>query len=272
MALSPARPVTERAPRNPEPGPGLRRIAVAMAPVLALYVCYTLVRWAAAKRGPVVGPRHAADLLQFEGWLDIDIELRLQRFALPHAWAIRAANWYYVAGFLPVLVSCAVLCAWRNADAFRRWRHVFAISLLLALIGYAAFPLSPPRLLPAGSGFVDTLLRYGPHYYGDSDGESLFNARGALPSLVNLYAAMPSMHVAWSFLAGALFGSAWRSKRWAVILGTIHASCMTVAVILTANHYVLDVLAGLLVLGIAAAVTSTTWPVLGLKPRREAKT
>jgi hypothetical protein len=270
MVLSQARPATERASRNPEPGPGLPRIAISMAPVLALYVCYTLVRWAAAKRGPVVGPRHAADLLRLERWLDIDFELRLQRIALPHAWVIKAANWYYVAGFLPVLVSCAVLCAWRNAGAFNWWRHVFTISLLLALIGYATFPLSPPRLLPVAEGFVDTLQVYGPHYYGNSHGESLFNAHGALPSLVNLYAAMPSMHVAWSFVAGVLFGLAWRSKRWAAVLAVVHSSCMAAAVVLTANHYVLDVLAGLLALGIAVMLTRSSLPIIGRKPRPEA--
>ena len=111
-----------------------------------------------------VHQNHAGDILRLERWLHIDIELRFQRFALPHAWLIRAANWYYVAGFLPVLVSCAVLCAWRNAGAFNILRRVFALSLSLALVGYASFPLAPPRLLPSSAGFVDTLLRYGPHY------------------------------------------------------------------------------------------------------------
>jgi hypothetical protein len=269
MALSQARSVVERAPRNPEPGPELPRIAISMAPVLALYVCYTLVRWAVADRGPVIGLRHAHELLHFEDRIDIDIELRLQRFALPHAWLIKAANWYYVAGFLPVLVSCAVLCAWRNAGAFHWWRQVFTISLLLALIGYATFPLTPPRMLPEGSGFVDTLLLYGPHYYGNASGSSIFNGHGSLPSLVNLYAAMPSMHVAWSFVAGALFGLAWRSKRLAAVLAALHAFGMATAVTLTANHYVLDIVVGLLVLTIAIAATRSSLPIVGRAPSRE---
>jgi hypothetical protein len=242
-----------------------------MAPVLGLYVLYTLVRFAVSKRGAVVGARHAAELLRLEGWLDIDFELRLQRFALPHSWLITAANWYYAAGFLPVLVACAILCAWRNPVAFRWWRHVFTISLLLALVGYAAFPLTPPRMLADKLGFVDTLLQYGPHYYGNESGSSIFNGGGSLPSLVNLYAAMPSMHVAWSFIAGALFGAAWRSRRLAIGLGVMHAFFMATAVVLTANHYVLDVLAGLLVLGIAIGLTKSSLPLVGLKQREEAR-
>lgn len=270
MAVSPTRSVPERVPRQPNQRPGLRRIATSLAPVLGLYVLYTLVRWAVAERGAVVGARHAAELLRFEDWLDIDIELRLQRVALPHEWLITAANWYYAAGFLPVLIACAVLCAWRNPPAFRWWRRVFTISLLMALVGYAAFPLTPPRLLSDKLGFVDTLLQYGPHYYGNESGASVFNGGGSLPSLVNLYAAMPSMHVAWSFIAGALFGAAWRMRRLAVGLGALHAFFMATAVVLTANHYVLDVLAGLLVLGVSIGLTKSSMPLVGLKRNKGA--
>ena len=271
MAVSPARSGMDRVPRQPNDGSGLRRVATSMAPVLALYLLYTLVRWAVAERGAVVGARHARELLRLEDWLDIDVELRLQRFALPHEWLITAANWYYAAGFLPVLIGCAILCAWRNPKTFQWWRHVFIISLLIALIGYAVFPLAPPRLLADRFGFVDTLLEYGPHYYGNESGSSIFNGGGSLPSLVNLYAAMPSMHVAWSFIAGALFGTAWRMRRLAVGFGALHAFFMAAAVVLTANHYVLDVLAGALVLGIAIGLTKSRLPVVGLNRQREAQ-
>lgn len=268
MALPHTRSFVERAHRKPKPNPGWPGIVASIAPVLLLYACYTLVRWAVADRGPTLGLRHARAVLRFEDRIDIDVELRLQRFALPHEWLVKAANWYYVAGFLPVLVSCALLCAWRNPDAFHWWRHVFAISLLLALIGYATFPLTPPRLLPADAGFVDTLLRYGPRYYGDTSGASIFNGQGSLPSMVNLYAAMPSMHVAWSFVAGALFGSAWRSKRLAAVLAVLHGTGMAAAVTLTANHYVLDIVAGLAALGAAVIVTRSSWPVVGIASKR----
>jgi membrane-associated phospholipid phosphatase len=82
---------------------------------------------------------------------------------------------------------------------------------------------------------------------------------------------MPSMHVAWSFVAGVLFGLAWRSKRWAAILAVVHSSCMAAAVVLTANHYVLDVLAGLLVLGISIGLTKSSVPMIGWKRRGEAR-
>jgi hypothetical protein len=46
---------------------------------------------------------------------------------------------------------------------------------------------------------------------------------------------------------------------------------MATAVVLTANHYVLDVLAGLLVLGIAIGLTKSSLPLVGLRQREEAR-
>src|SRR5215217_7528408 len=169
----------------------------------------------------------------------------------------RAANWYYVAGFLPVLVLAAALAAWRAPAAFASLRRVFSVSLVLALVGFAVFPVAPPRLLGADRGFVDTLLAYGPRYYGDAHGSGVFNAGGRLPSLVNVYAAMPSMHVAWSAVAGALLAVA-IGRRWARALAVLHPAAMAFAVVVTGNHYVLDVLGGLLVLGLAITFVLAT--------------
>jgi PAP2 superfamily len=225
-----------------------RRVAAELAPLLALYVVYTLVRWLVADRGPIVGGRHAPALLDFERRLGLDWERAIQGALLDHGWLLKAANAYYVYGFFPILVGCAALGAWKAPSAFQWWRGVFSISLAIALIGFAVYPLAPPRLLPASYGFVDTLLLYGPRYYGDATGSSLFNLYGSIPSVVNVYAAMPSMHVAWSAVAGALFVAAMRRRWWAVALAIAHPTLMAFVVVATANHYVLDVVCGLAVL------------------------
>jgi membrane-associated phospholipid phosphatase len=231
------------------------RIGTALSPVLVLYALYTLVRWALTDRGPALGPRHADRLLSWETALGLDWERPIQAFGLRHDWLVRAANWYYVAGFLPVLILAAALAAWRAPAAFASLRRVFSLSLILALVGFAVFPLAPPRLLPSHHGFVDTLLTYGPRYYGDAHGSGVFNAGGRLPSLVNTYAAMPSMHVAWSAVAGALLAVAIR-RRWAWSLAVIHPAAMAFAVVVTGNHYVLDVIGGLVVLALAIVFVS----------------
>jgi membrane-associated phospholipid phosphatase len=66
--------------------------------------------------------------------------------------------------------------------------------------------------------------------------------------MVNIYAAMPSMHMAWSIIAGALLISAFKGRWWAWALGVVHPVLMGIAVIVTANHFLLDVVVGVLAL------------------------
>jgi membrane-associated phospholipid phosphatase len=246
--------------------PNSRRIIASLWPVAVLYVIYTAVRWLVADRGPKVGGEHARWLLEIEQKLGLDWELRVQQATVHHEWLVQAANNYYVYGFLPVLVFCTILGAWRAPAAFAWWRTVFAISLMLALVGFAVFPLTPPRLLPSSYGYVDTLLLYGPHYYGDASGSSLFNAYGSIPSVVNVYAAMPSMHIAWSIIAGALLIAVARGRWLAWVIAVLHPTLMTIAVILTGNHYVLDVVFGIIALLISIGL-ARFW--LQVKARRQ---
>ncbi len=223
----------------------------AMAPVLGLYALYLFVRYLVRDRGPAQGMANAYEVLRIERFLRIDWESWIQSAQLPHRWLLVAANWYYVAGFLPVVIGIACLTAMRNHPAFLWWRARFAVTLLIAMIGFASFPLAPPRMLPE---MVDTLTTYGPHYYGNDHGSSLFNAYGRMPSLVNVYAAMPSMHVAWSIIAGAMLIAAFNRARWAVVIGVLHPVLMSWAVITTANHYLLDVVIGVATLVLAIGV------------------
>jgi len=223
----------------------LRQLITGMAPMIVLYLMYTVVRFLVKDRGPVEGIHNAYDILDLERRLGLDWEGWLQSVLLPHAWIVKAANWYYVAGFLPVILVSASIAALIDYENFVWWRERFAVTLMLALIGFAIYPLAPPRMLP---GMVDTLMVYGPQYYGDSRGASMFNAYGRLPSMVNIYAAMPSMHMAWSIIAGALLISAFKGRWWAWTLGVVHPALMGIAVIVTANHFLLDVVVGVLAL------------------------
>ena len=228
-----------------------RRLCSGIGPLLLLYVFYTVIRFLVADRGPNLGLTNAIQVIDLERRLGIYWEKGVQTASLPHDWIVQIANWYYVLGFLPMLVGGAVLAAWRAPSALFHWRGIFALSLLMAIVGYTLFPLTPPRLLPNDWGFVDTLTTYGPRYYGDHSGESLFNGYGRLPSMVNVYAAMPSMHVAWSVIASALIAAAFPRRTWALTVAMLHPILMAIAVVVTANHYLLDVAAGLFVLSLS---------------------
>lgn len=223
----------------------------ALGPLLILYLLYTMVRWAVTDRGEDVGDRNARYLLRFESWLGIDFEHSVQRWALRHTDVVWFLNHYYVFAFFPVLIVAAVWGYRAAPAAFHTARRVFAVSLAMALVIFALMPLAPPRLLP-GHGYVDTLMRYGPRYYGDSSGASLFNAYGSIPSMVNEYAAMPSMHIGWSIIAGWLLYVASGRRWWVAALAATHVLLMETVVVATGNHYVIDGAVGMAVVALSA--------------------
>jgi membrane-associated phospholipid phosphatase len=65
------------------------------------------------------------------------------------------------------------------------------------------------------------------------------------PAFTNQYAAVPSLHVGWDLLAGIAIATTAR-RRWVRALGAVLPVLMVLAVIVTANHYVLDAVAGAL--------------------------
>ena len=226
----------------------LRQLVAGMAPMLLLYALYTVVRFLVRHRGPVDGIANAHEILHLEQRLGLGWETSIQQLTLPHERLVVAANWYYVLGFLPVILTAACLAAVLNYSSYILWRRKIVVTMILALVGFAIYPLAPPRMLP---GMVDTLMVYGPRYYGDSEGASMFNAYGRIPSLVNVYAAMPSMHVAWSIIAGALLIASFKGRWWSWAIGVVHPAMMGISVLVTANHFLLDV-----ILGIAALIGS----------------
>lgn len=229
-------------------------IAQALGPLLILYLFYTMVRWAVVDRGEDVGERNARHVLRLESWLGIDVERSVQQWALRYPNLVRFVDNYYVFAFFPVLIGASIW-GYRAAPAtFQTARRIFAVSLAMALTVFALVPLAPPRLLPQSFGYVDTLMLYGPRYYGDASGASLFNAYGSIPSMVNEYAAMPSMHVGWSIIAGWLLYVASGRRWWVGALAATHVMLMETVVVATGNHFVVDGLAGALVVLVAAGV------------------
>ena len=117
---------------------------------------------------------------------------------------------------------------------------------------FALFPVAPPRLtdLP----LVDTVTRGTPGY------------RLLLPpSLVNEYAAMPSFHAGWNLLVGiVVFRSTHNPllRAFAVAMPV----AMALAVVATANHFVIDVVAGVVIVLAALRLVDAGWPPR--RPRR----
>jgi membrane-associated phospholipid phosphatase len=186
---------------------------------------------------------NAEQVLKLERVLHLDPEHWMQNLALGHHWLMEFANNFYLYAHLPVVIGVAVWLYVKRPWAYPWFRNAFLLSALIGLSIYVLLPVAPPRFLP---GFTDTMALYG------------FNVDGsAAGPFYNPYAAMPSLHVGWSLLAGIALiacGRGW----WVKAAGVGLPVLMTLAVIMTGNHYLLDTVVGSAVI-LVALLLSTLW-------------
>jgi len=189
----------------------------------------------------VIAHHNALRVLNFERWAHLPDELAEQKALLTSKFWTEFANTYYFYVHLP---ATAVFLIWmfrRRPLLYPAVRHAMIGTTFVGLVVHLAFPLAPPRML-SGLGFIDTAARYGPNIYaGDPDH----------PTVVNQYAAMPSLHVGWAMLvAGGLIAATTTRWRW---LWLLHPTLTAVAVVGTANHYWLDCIVGVVLLAVVTA-------------------
>ena len=226
--------------------PGVKDGAEIALLALALPIYYLVRGIAHTQVDDAVG--RGVDIIRLERSLGIFWELELQSWALSYHWLPKILNWIYLYGHLPVIGVMAVWLYFWHRPQYLLMRNAFLLSGAIALVFYVNFPTAPPRLLPDGlnPGFVDTLVAQ----YQES--------RPLTPSwFVNEYAAFPSMHIGWNLLAGIAIWMASRNifvRAFAVLMPLV----MLTDIVLTANHYILDAIAGfgvmLIGLGIAAGM------------------
>jgi membrane-associated phospholipid phosphatase len=201
----------------------------------------------AAVRAITEGSSHEAvangrRVLRLERVLHLGWEQGLQARALGHPDLLRLANEVYIYAFWPVLAGAGVYLYFRHHDHYVLLRNAIFVSCAIGFLFFALLPVAPPRL--ADPDLVDTIRSYS-GYYRSLEGSDL----------TNQYASLPSLHLGWSLLVGVMVGAA--SRRWigyafAVLLPAI----MAVAVVVTANHYVIDVIAGAAVAVVSLALAS----------------
>jgi hypothetical protein len=218
-------------------------IAANIGAFMVLFQLYKLARRSFIVRGETVGFDHAVQVIHFEQRLHLFFEPRLQDFMLRHEWLIRGLNCYYVA-FMWSFYACCVVAIALAPERFRHYRRVFFSSMVLALPWYALYPLAPPRMMSTFR-LHDTLAIFGPNYFSNS---GLVTA--------NQFAAMPSMHIGWTTIGAFMLAAAIPYKRIGAILGVTHLSLMTLTVMATGNHYLVDVIGGWLIIGAAFAVAN----------------
>jgi membrane-associated phospholipid phosphatase len=160
-------------------------------------------------------------------------ELTLQQFVSAQGWLSALAAATYWTSEFPVLTAALLFLYLRRHIYFAPFRNTLLLANLIGLLGYVLMPTAPPRLLSIG--FVD-------------------NHKDGLVQLVaNPYAAMPSLHAADALLVGVVLACLVRPL-WLKVLWLLWPAWVWFSVMATANHFWLDIAAGVLVASVAAAV------------------
>ncbi|HET6299395.1 MAG TPA: phosphatase PAP2 family protein [Kribbella sp.] len=217
------------------PGPVVWRVVREAVLLATLFLVYSAGRQVAAKHTGSAFD-HAREILSLQRWLHLPNEAAIQHSALQVPHLIEGANLYYASVHAPLTGAVLLwLSIWRP-KAYPRVRWTMVAVTGLALVGHILFPLAPPRMMP---GFVDTGLKFGQSVYGPE------NSGG----VANQFAAMPSLHVGWAALIALSMILITRTKwRW---LWLLHPIITFGVVVVTANHYWLDGLVVLALLGLS---------------------
>ena len=128
------------------------------------------------------------------------------------------------------MIACLVYLTRADRERYRELRVAMLVSIGIAMVLFWLLPTAPPRLVP-DLGIVDT-VGMNSHDVGSVYGVSY-----------NPYAAMPSMHVGWSILLAYGIYMAAR-RRWVRRVALAHPVIMSIAVVSTGNHYLLDGVVG----------------------------
>jgi membrane-associated phospholipid phosphatase len=208
----------------------------------AAYLLYELVRWLVNGEDRARASADATRVINLERQLHVFVEPNIQAWATHRPWLMHIADWTYLDAHGVLTFGALIALYLRRNESFYAMRNVLVIAMALALVGYAVFPTAPPRLMPQW-GFTDPIRQL-----TGVDAE-----RGPGSILLNAYAAIPSMHVCFALLTGWSM-SALSERRAVRFLWRLYPLAITAVVVVTGNHYLLDVLLGALTAGVSALV------------------
>jgi hypothetical protein len=213
---------------------GKREVAIGLA-VYALYLLAS--RRKRGEAGRLQAAKNAERVVALERRLRIHVEPRLQELLLPHRRVLGVLNVAYVISNAALTVGWLMRLYTRRHPEFHRFRRAAVITTLACQPIFYFFPCAPPRSL---DHFVDTI----------ADVSGLDLDSGAVAQLYDPLAAMPSIHVAYAVVTAAGIESAGESRVLRA-LAPAYPPLVAAVVFVTANHYVLDAVAGVAVAGVA---------------------
>jgi hypothetical protein len=232
--------VTEqrRGPREPAAtaattGAGRSHILIELGWLIFLVFIYDWLQDFAPLRRSLAF-HNARSVLSFETSIGLDPERALNHWlAHQHVLAFISSNFYSNAIFA-VTFGFAAFIWWCRPDIYRRLRNDLVLANLIGFAVFWAFPVAPPRMLP---GFIDVVVKAG----------GLGAWHNTLIRHADQFAAMPSMHLGyavWCSLVAWRLARSRRTRVAAAVFGIAYPLLTALIVIGTANHYLMDVLAG----------------------------
>lgn len=206
----------------------VRQICIALGAAFAYFAVRGLTEGAVA-----TADRNARALLDLERVMGLDLELGLQEIVRSSSTLTTLMNWVYIWLHWPVLIATLAWLLRTDRAGYLFLRNSMMVSGAIGLVIFATFPMTPPRLLDAD--FLDTVTEYSHSYRVLQP-----------PMFMDRYAAFPSLHFGWNLLAGIAWARHARGRfgRWSSIAMPV---AMAIAVVGTANHWVLDVVGGAVV-------------------------
>lgn len=233
-------PLSGRRLRRP---PATMGAATIMARECVLFLGAALAYFAV--RGLTVGSaetarENAEGILVFERAIGIAHESELQGLILDNPSLVTLANWVYIWGHWPLIAGVAIWLCLRRPSAYRLMRNAIFAAGAIGIVIFALFPVMPPRL--GVMEVVDTVSANSQSYRALQP-----------PALVNPFAAFPSLHVGFNLIVGVVL---WReASSWPLRAAAVASvAAMSAAVVLTANHYIIDVPAGMAVAGLGLLI------------------
>jgi diacylglycerol O-acyltransferase len=187
-------------------------------------------------------------LVRLEEHLHLLFEPPVNAWLARHPWLSTLANYEYALVYVLTAFGVLLWIGIRRPAGYRAARNSFALINVFAITCFAMFPVAPPRLL-GDSRFVDTVVH----------GHTWGSWGSGLVSEANQLAAVPSLHVAWALWVCSALARA-RARQSVQVVSAGHVVLTVVVIVVTANHYWVDAVAGYVVAWVADRVTDRLGP------------
>jgi hypothetical protein len=195
-----------------------------------------------ASRALVIGKpstafENAYGIIDWEKSSGLFVETSIQEWVLNHIQLAEALNYFYMYAHWTITPLFFIWLYRRRHSVYPFVRNAFLAANAVALVVFMLYPVAPPRLV--GEGFVDTLNKV-----SDIDLHG-----GVFSGWFNPHAAVPSMHFGYALMIGMVGLVLLRS--WPLrLIAMAYPVVVFITITGTANHYVLDAVAGGLVIAI----------------------